>query len=149
MSAAVNKPQAQLAKCGVRVRFTYQGEERESTHYLPCITIGRSNGSSSPDLDLSPDTNVSRNHARIVVDGNCVRLCDLGSKNGTTVNDQPATADVVLRDGDRVGFGSIVGVYRSSAAGMSTETQGGQARAKESQKRPTSSSPSLGSVPDA
>jgi len=73
---------------------------------------------------------------------------DLGSKNGTTVNDQPATADVVLRDGDRVGFGSIVGVYRSSAAGMSTETQGGHARAEESEKRPTSSSPALGSVPD-
>ena len=92
---------------------------------------------------------VSRTHARIVVDGNSVRLGDLGSKNGTTVNDQPATADVVLRDGDRVGFGSIVGVYRSSAAGMSTETQGGHARAEQSEKRPSPSSPSLGSVPDA
>ena len=92
---------------------------------------------------------VSRTHARIVVDGNSVRLGDLGSKNGTTVNDQPATADVVLRDGDRVGFGSIVGVYRSSAAGMSTETQGGHPRAEESEKRPAPSSPALGSVPDA
>jgi pSer/pThr/pTyr-binding forkhead associated (FHA) protein len=92
---------------------------------------------------------VSRTHARIVVDGNCVRLGDLGSKNGTTVNDQPATAEVVLRDGDRIGFGSSVGVYRSSAAGMSTETLGGQARAEEREKRPAPSTPKLGSVPDA
>jgi pSer/pThr/pTyr-binding forkhead associated (FHA) protein len=92
---------------------------------------------------------VSRAHARIVVDGNWVRVGDLGSKNGTTVNDQPATADVVLRDGDRIGFGSIAGVYRSSAAGMSTETQGGHPRAEENEKRPAPSSPSLGSVPDA
>ena len=67
---------------------------------------------------------VSRSHAVIVVDGHVVRLTDLGSKNGTTVNDQPMTMEVLLRDGDRIGFGSIAGVYRSSAAGMSTETHG-------------------------
>src|SRR5687767_9712000 len=88
MSAA-NKLQAQLAKCGVRVRFTYQGEERESTHYLPCITIGRSNGSSSPDLDLSPDTNVSRNHARLWIEGKICWIEDLGSRFGTRVDGEP------------------------------------------------------------
>jgi DNA-binding winged helix-turn-helix (wHTH) protein len=65
---------------------------------------------------------VSRSHARVVVDGPVVRLTDLGSKNGTTVNDQPVTGDVELRDGDRIAFGSAVVVYRSSAAGVSTET---------------------------
>jgi pSer/pThr/pTyr-binding forkhead associated (FHA) protein len=72
---------------------------------------------------------VSRSHASIVVDGHVVRLTDLGSKNGTTVNNEPMTMEVLLRDGDRVGFGSVAGVYRSSAAGMSTETQGGHSSA--------------------
>ena len=65
---------------------------------------------------------VSRSHARMVVDGHTVHLTDLGSKNGTTVNDQPALAEVRLNDADRLGFGSASGVYRSSAAGMSTVT---------------------------
>jgi DNA-binding winged helix-turn-helix (wHTH) protein len=66
---------------------------------------------------------VSRSHARIAVDGDVVRLTDLGSKNGTTVNDRRVAGEVLLNDGDRVGFGAAAGVYRSSAAGMSTETR--------------------------
>jgi DNA-binding winged helix-turn-helix (wHTH) protein len=69
---------------------------------------------------------VSRSHAVIIVDGRSVQLMDLGSKNGTTVNDQPTTTEVLLRDGDRIGFGSVAGVYRTSIAGISTETQGRQ-----------------------
>lgn len=66
---------------------------------------------------------VSRRHARIVIDGTDVRLEDLGSKNGTTVGDTLAQAPVMLGDGDRIVFGSIAGVYRTSAVGMSTETR--------------------------
>jgi DNA-binding winged helix-turn-helix (wHTH) protein len=66
---------------------------------------------------------VSRRHARIVIDGEQVRLEDLGSKNGTSIDTKPLTTSVLLRDGDRVVFGSVAGVYRSSVAGMSTETR--------------------------
>ncbi len=66
---------------------------------------------------------VSRRHACISIDGAEVRVEDLGSKNGTTVGDVPARIGVALRDGDRIGFGSVVGVYRTSSAGMSTETR--------------------------
>ncbi len=77
----------------------------------------------NPASDVCLDApGVSRSHARIVVDGDGVRLTDLGSKNGTTVNDQPAVGEILLRDGDRIGFGAASSVYRSSAAGMSTET---------------------------
>lgn len=130
--------------------------ESQSSHWLvlngrrAALQEGENVIGRSPACHVCLDAaGVSRAHARIVVDGNWVRVGDLGSKNGTTVNDQPATADVVLRDGDRIGFGSIAGVYRSSAAGMSTETQGGHPRAEENEKRPAPSSPSLGSVPDA
>ena len=68
---------------------------------------------------------VSRRHARISIDGTDVRIEDLGSKNGTTVGDAPARSPLALRDGDRIRFGSVVGVYRTSTAGLSTETGSG------------------------
>ena len=78
---------------------------------------------------------VSRSHARIIIEGKLVRLTDLGSKNGTTVNDQSMTADVMLRDGDRIGFGSVASVYRSSDAGISTETHVGRSPAESLRSR--------------
>jgi DNA-binding winged helix-turn-helix (wHTH) protein len=66
---------------------------------------------------------VSRRHARIVIEGGNVRLEDLGSKNGTTVQDRPVEGPVALRDGDHLTFGSTPSVYKQSSAGMSTETR--------------------------
>lgn len=66
---------------------------------------------------------VSRRHARIVIDGGKVRLEDLGSKNGTTVQNRPVEGPVTLHDGDHITFGSTSSVYKSSSAGMSTETR--------------------------
>jgi DNA-binding winged helix-turn-helix (wHTH) protein len=65
---------------------------------------------------------VSRRHARIVVDAGEARLEDLGSKNGTTVQNSPVTGPVAVMDGDRIVFGSTPCDYRSSA-GTSTETR--------------------------
>jgi DNA-binding winged helix-turn-helix (wHTH) protein len=72
---------------------------------------------------------VSRRHARIVIDERGVTLEDLGSKNGTTINDASLEGGVVLRDGDRIVFGAIPGVYRTSSSGMSTETHNRGVRA--------------------
>ena len=66
---------------------------------------------------------VSRRHARIAIEGADVRLEDLGSKNGTSVGNRSVEGGVALRDGDRITFGSTPGVYRSSSAGMSTESR--------------------------
>ena len=81
--------------------------------------IGRDPGS-HVWLDVA---GVSRRHARIVIDGDEVQLEDVGSKNGTTVGDAPVRSPVALRDGDRVAFGSVATVYRTSSAGMSTKTR--------------------------
>ena len=56
-----------------------------------------------------PDTGVSREHADIHFDGSEAMLSDLGSTNGTTVNDGPVQ-DWQLADGDviRVGHSEIV-----------------------------------------
>ncbi len=52
------------------------------------------------------DTGVSRQHATIRREGGHFWLVDLGSANGTYVNDSALTTARVLRDGDRVQFGT-------------------------------------------
>ena len=69
------------------------------------------------------DPSVSRRHARLVIDADGVRVEDLGSKNGTTVGGQAIHDATALSGGERLVFGSVVAVYRTSASGLSTETR--------------------------
>lgn len=57
------------------------------------------------DIPLSSDL-VSRNHARLLVSPDKVMLVDLGSTNGTFVNDR-RIRDWLLADGDRIGIGNV------------------------------------------
>lgn len=57
------------------------------------------------------DASVSRNHARITIDGNLARLIDLNSKNGTQVMGQPVSGPTTLNDGDEIEFGNVKGWY--------------------------------------
>ncbi|HVY67139.1 MAG TPA: FHA domain-containing protein [Gammaproteobacteria bacterium] len=66
---------------------------------------------------------VSRQHARIVVDGTSARVEDLASKNGTTVGGSRLTGSVALRDGDPIAFGAVQLTYRCMDANPSTVTQ--------------------------
>lgn len=76
-----------------------------------------------PGCDVWIDaTGVSRRHARILVDRGGVRLEDLGSKNGSRVGDLRVATPVALQDGDRIAFGPVPGLYRTSSSGLSTET---------------------------
>lgn len=62
-----------------------------------------------PQADLIiNDSTVSRRHARLVViDENTVRLTDLGSTNGTQVNDKKIAETVDLKAGDTISFGNV------------------------------------------
>jgi two-component system cell cycle response regulator len=51
------------------------------------------------------DDGISRKHARIVVDGQQVRIEDLGSANGTLVNGERINL-LTLKDGDKIQLGS-------------------------------------------
>ena len=66
---------------------------------------------------------VSRRHARIVIDGSTVQLEDLGSKNGTYLNGRPLKDPAYIADGDRITLGSHVVVLRLIA---SVTTEGDQ-----------------------
>ena len=65
-------------------------------------TIGRS---AACQITID-DPLVSREHARIRVDGPKVTLEDLGSRNGLSVNGKPTKGIVELVDGDRLRVGS-------------------------------------------
>jgi two-component system, cell cycle response regulator len=72
------------------------------------VVVGR--GSAS-DFQLDVDS-VSRQHARIEQrDDGSHYVSDLGSTNGTYVNDQRVVAPVPLRDGDRLGIGKCTLKY--------------------------------------
>jgi len=76
-------------------------------HQDVITTIGRTNGC---DLIIAGPS-VSRRHARLwFADGRWI-LADLGSSNGTFVNNMRLTHPVVLNDGDRINFGDEVVVF--------------------------------------
>lgn len=55
---------------------------------------------------------VSRQHARLRREGRAVLLEDMGSANGTFLNDERLAGPVALRDGDRIGVGDVFFVFR-------------------------------------
>jgi DNA-binding winged helix-turn-helix (wHTH) protein len=67
-------------------------------------------------------TTVSRRHARLIVDARGARLEDLGSKNGTYVNDRRVSGPMPIVDGDQVRIGSLLFTFRLAQSSTTTET---------------------------
>lgn len=65
---------------------------------------------------------VSRRHARISLEAAGATVEDLGSKNGTYVNDQRVSGPMSVSDGDRIRFGSLVFTFRRGGSPLSTDT---------------------------
>jgi len=81
-------------------------------------------GREGTDVILLKSNTVSRRHACITIDGDRVFVEDLGSKNGTYVNDERlASASREVADGDRIRIGSLLFTFRGGHATASTETQ--------------------------
>ena len=80
--------------------------------------VGRGSGADIR-IDLSE---VSRSHARIVVEGSAVTIEDLGSKNGTFVNGKRISGLQPLAEGDEVRFGSPAARFRFGTSGDATRT---------------------------
>jgi pSer/pThr/pTyr-binding forkhead associated (FHA) protein len=69
------------------------------------LTVGRAIGCG---VSLPDDTFVSTLHARVFRRDGSLYVEDLGSTNGTFVNDQPVTATVPFHKGDRLQVGKTV-----------------------------------------
>ncbi len=68
-------------------------------------------------------TEVSRCHARVVVNGTTATVEDLGSKNGTFLNGQRLHQPTVLADGDEIWIGRSVARFRYLIDGEPTQTE--------------------------
>jgi diguanylate cyclase (GGDEF)-like protein len=67
------------------------------------LVVGRS---SKCDIQIDQES-ISRNHSKIVNTGKSILVRDLGSTNGTYVNDEPID-EYVLRDGDLIKIGRTI-----------------------------------------
>src|SRR5215471_10608867 len=81
------------------------------------LSVGRS---SAAELCFPEDAGLSRQHFAFEAEGEDWTVQDLGSKNGTFVNNIPLKARLVLRPGDRVTAGHLVVVYSPQAKPSST-----------------------------
>jgi len=94
-------------------------ERREVALALGANLLGR-----MPEASVWLDSaSVSRRHARITVSEAGTSLEDLGSKNGTFVNDVRVRGVHPLSDGDEIRLGRVGMVFRAFAAPPSTETE--------------------------
>jgi adenylate cyclase len=86
-------------------RLAYTDSEQKPQEYTFAtgeVIIGR-----SPECHVClKDFGISRQHAKLVVDGDQVRIVDLKSKNGTQVNGVPVV-EAPLKDGDKILLGKF------------------------------------------
>ncbi len=94
----------------MRIVYTYRETERVFDREASEIVIGRPKEGVLVDLDLSPDTKVSRPHARVWLNGFDIWIEDLGSAAGTVVGDRilHAKAKLQLKIGDVVRLGETL-----------------------------------------
>src|SRR5262245_1066601 len=76
------------------------------------IAVGRS---SAAEICFPEDAGLSRQHFAFEVQGEDWTVQDLGSKNGTFVNNIPLKARLILQPGDRITAGHVVVVYSPRA----------------------------------
>lgn len=104
-----------------RLAFALVLNERQLGLMEGANVIGRA-GDAAVQID-SPG--VSRYHARIVVRDEAATLDDLGSKNGTYLNDDRVVESRPLAEGDRIRLGAIVMTFRIGPEPSPTETVSG------------------------
>jgi len=88
-----------------RYSLRFERGEREGERVpldVPRLTVGRR---ADNDLVLQ-DSSVSGSHAELLVDGEGVRVVDLGSTNGTRIGSERVT-EARLAHGDRLVFGNV------------------------------------------
>jgi hypothetical protein len=92
---------------GPAAKLVLEGEGTEWTLDRERSVIGRLSGS---EIEIE-DPGASRRHAEIRRDGGDYVVADLGSTNGTLLNDSPVT-EATLEDGDRITIGRTVLEFR-------------------------------------
>jgi len=86
------------------VMFKNDGQRKDFPVSGPTTTLGR-----GEDCDLQvPLLSVSRRHCELGLTDQGIKAKDLGSSNGTYVNNKRINEEVVLKAGDRLAVGPVV-----------------------------------------
>src|SRR3954468_2019266 len=103
----------------VLVMFRADGERRSFSLPRTITVVGR-----REDCDLRiPLGDVSRKHCRVVLDGDSLRLEDLGSSNGTYHNGVRVEKGADLQAGDSIQVGPVVFVLQVDGVPADEELQ--------------------------
>jgi pSer/pThr/pTyr-binding forkhead associated (FHA) protein len=110
VAASVTVARTQLQQVMARLIHVQSDREIELPQSLSVIHIGKPNDRIPPDIDVSGFTNsevVSRIHADIRLEGDAHYIEDVGSSNGTYINNLPLLPGNRhrLRPGDRISLG--------------------------------------------
>jgi predicted component of type VI protein secretion system/ribosomal protein L40E len=110
VASPVTASKTQLQQIVARVFHVQSNQEIELPQTLSVIHMGKPNDRIPPDIDVSGFANseiVSRVHADIRVEGDAYYIEDVGSSNGTYVNNLPLLPGNRhrLRPGDRISLG--------------------------------------------
>jgi predicted component of type VI protein secretion system len=125
------------------VAFSRKGARKDFTLDAPSTIIGR-----TPEAEIQvPINEVSRRHCQIQVNGAKILLRDLGSSNGTFVNDHKVS-EAALKAGDRVRVGPVTFVVQVD--GVPANIGPGQAAAPPAAAKPAApAAPARAASPDA
>jgi len=107
---AANNAQTQLQQQSARLLHIRTNQSIELPQHLPVIHVGKPNDKVPPDIDVSgfADSDVvSRIHANLRMEGDGYYIEDVGSANGTYINNMPLAVGNRhrLRAGDRISLG--------------------------------------------
>jgi pSer/pThr/pTyr-binding forkhead associated (FHA) protein len=113
----------------VLVMFRADGERRSFSVVRDMTVIGR-----REDCDLRiPVGDISRKHARLIRDGDTIRVEDLGSSNGTFHNGQ-RVQEAVLSPGDLVQLGPVSFIVQIDGVPADDEIQPALPAAEEAEE---------------
>jgi len=107
---AASNAQTQLQQQSARLLHVRTNQSIELPQHLPVIHVGKPNDKVPPDIDVSgfADSDVvSRIHANLRMEGDGYYIEDVGSANGTYINNMPLAVGnrQRLRAGDRISLG--------------------------------------------
>lgn len=85
----------------VRVFDSFSGEE------FVLSEVDNSIGRTDDNFILLSDASISRNHGLIRREGEHYYVSDLGSSNGTKLNNKPVKQPMILKDHDQIKFGNV------------------------------------------
>ena len=102
--------------------FLREADSGISHHLEEFNLIGR-----SQDATIRLDDNgISRQHATIRREGRMYWVTDLGSANGSFVNDVALSSSRALRNGDRIQLGTLMLLFEQDDSGSTQELVGGK-----------------------